>query len=56
MNMRVYIGFWKAFIRVLGEALPGGSIAVWVICALLFLAAYRLIEKQFKRIEMPVER
>ncbi len=56
MNMRVYIGFWKAFIRVLGEALPGGSIAVWVICALLFLAGYRLIEKQFERIEMPVER
>ncbi|NIM65436.1 MAG: hypothetical protein GTO51_05525 [Candidatus Latescibacteria bacterium] len=56
MKMWVYIGFWKVFIRNLGDLLPGGSITIWVICALLFLIGYRLTEKQFEGIEMPVEK
>jgi hypothetical protein len=43
-------------VRRLTDALPGGAVAVWLLCGLLFYVAYRLVRARFERIEAPVSR
>jgi hypothetical protein len=49
-------GLTKEFIDWSAETLPGGGPALWVLCALLLLAGYRLTRSRFERIEVPVPR
>ena len=38
-------------IRAAAERLPGGSVAVWVLCGLVFYGLYRIAERRFLRVE-----
>ncbi len=42
---------WGITIRHLGTAIPGGSLTVWVLCALIVVGVYRVAERQFARAE-----
>jgi len=52
----VVSGLLTIFVDRLTEFLPGGTFAVWVVCALLSWAAYRIAESEFERVEAPVPR
>jgi len=56
MSLDAMIGFFHVTIRSVTEALPGGSVSVWVICTVLFYAGYRLARLQFERAEIPYRR
>lgn len=51
----VTAGFIDIVIREAGEVLPGGAPAVWIVCALLVVGAYRIVAGRFERVEMPYE-
>ena len=48
--------FWRVLVYRASLALPGGELAVWFICALVFAGAYRVTEAEFECIEMPTPR
>ena len=48
--------FWRILAYQAGLMLPGGDMAVWLICALVFAGAYWLAQRVFERIEMPTPR
>jgi hypothetical protein len=50
----IFSGLMTIFSRWLTDLLPGGAIAVWVLCALLFWGIYRVAESEFERVEVPV--
>jgi hypothetical protein len=52
----VFSGLLTIFAQRMTDFLPGGSFAVWIVCALLFWAAYRIAESEFDRVEAPVPR
>jgi hypothetical protein len=56
INLNAFIGFSSVLLRNLTEALPGGAVSIWIICVLLFLAAYRLARAQFERTEIIYKR
>jgi hypothetical protein len=47
----IIAGFLEIVIARAAEALPGGSLLIWVVCGLLLAAIYRLAERQFERVE-----
>jgi hypothetical protein len=44
-------GFWEILISDIAEALPGGRVAVWLLCGLIVYGVYKLAERQFERAE-----
>jgi len=52
----VVSGMLTIFVKRTTDFLPGGTFAVWIVCALLFWAAYRIAESEFERVEAPVPR
>jgi len=38
-------------IRAAAERLPGGSVAFWVLCGLVFYGLYRIAERRFMKVE-----
>jgi hypothetical protein len=50
----VVSGLLKIFAKWLTEVLPGGTVGVWIVCALLFWGTYRTAESEFERIEAPL--
>jgi hypothetical protein len=56
INLNALIGFSRVLIRESADALPGGDASIWIICFLLFWAAYRLAQGQFCRAEIAYRR
>jgi len=56
MSDWVMAGFLEIQVRHATAALPGGALAVWVLCGLLLGAAYQLALGQFRRLELPASR
>ncbi len=56
INLNALIGFSLVLIREFTEAIPGGSVSIWIICSLLFYAGYLLARAQFERIEIVYKR
>ena len=52
----VVSGLLTIFVQRLTAFLPGGTFAVWIVCALLSWAAYRVAESEFEHVEAPVPR
>jgi hypothetical protein len=52
----IAVALAKILVLRSGEHLPGGAVAVWIICVLLFLIGYRLALSRFRRIEVPMPR
>ena len=52
----VVSGLLTIFVDRLTGFLPGGTFALWIVCALLAWAAYRIAESGFERVEAPVPR
>ena len=48
--------FWRVLVHRASLMLPGGSLAVWLSCALVFAGVYWLTQREFERIEMPAPR
>jgi hypothetical protein len=52
----VFSGLPTIFTKRMTDILPGGILAVWIVCAVLIWAAYRIAESEFERVEAPVPR
>ena len=52
----VVLGQAEAGLLWLARTLPGGEAAVWVLCAAILYAGYRLAQGAFERIEVPLPR
>jgi len=52
MHISVSMGVIQALARYLGDALPLGSVLVWVVCLGLTALTYRWVERRFERIEV----
>jgi hypothetical protein len=48
-------GYVEIILREITAVLPGGPVAVWILCALAVGLGYRLLESRFERIEIPIE-
>ncbi len=53
MRSEAASAFWRVITVKTAAALPGGELGLWALCALLFAAAYGLVQSAFERIEMP---
>jgi hypothetical protein len=52
----VVLGVAEAGIHRLAALLPGHDFAIWLLCAVIFAAGYRLAQGAFERIEVPLPR
>jgi hypothetical protein len=52
----ILAGLFKMGIRKLGEAFPGSTFAVWVVCSALLYVSYRTAERAFENIEVTPKR
>jgi len=55
---RVWVaaGVPKILLRHVGESIPGGQAVVWILCLIVLVTGYRMVESRFRRIEVPVPR